>query len=493
MPIPKISYVLSDQGQFVTDGDPATTTQADMDSAFAQFKQQRDANNTPLAIFFHGGLVDEKTFMTDPMPTLLQQYRDVGKGFPYFFVWRTGIGETIMDWARDHLGGIMSNQKVSDAVQAAHEESSKPEYADALQSTQTFREFSALDTPRTTQTDSTELQAKLEAKYRKEPRVQKLQAIFTAKPVAQPRMLTLEKPQQKGGAMTDDEVVEAVNSGMAAPHTSGELMMALPLGIDIAAMLAEASVRVIWRNINHRNHPGVSTMSEEVARALGVAAFGQTMWQTMKDDSTKAFNPTGVGTAFIQGLKTLAASDPNKTTRVLLIAHSAGAIYVVDFLNAVEAMQVPSNVTFDVIYMAAAVRSDKFGDLLQSNAGKRISNFRSFSMQDPVEQWCGLSGIKIIDALFPASLLYVISGILEPEPDYDVPLAGMDRFIGVNTRFASIDQDQVIINYATHARPAVWSPTDSSAKPGYTSAGKDHGGFPVATLDSTNTLIQKWQ
>ncbi len=493
MPLDKFSYVLSDRGQFVTDGDPATTTTADMDDAFARFKQQRDANGTTLVAFFHGGLVDENSFMKDSAPTLIQTYSANGKGFPYLFVWRSGPGETIMDWARDHLGGLMSNSKVTDAVRAADTESQKPEYKAAL-TTKTFSEFRATNAPPAAQSDSADMQKKLTATYRKDPKILALQALFDGNPSAQMKTMSLVSRRGGGATMSDEEVAGTVRAALAAPQAAGERMMALPIGIDIPALLAAATVRVVWRNIHHRNHPGVSTMSEEVARVFGVALLGQQLWDEMKNDCANAFNATGVGTAFIQRLKTLAADG--KPLRVLLIGHSAGTIYVDELMNAIAVAQMPGNVTFDIVYMAAAIRSDKFSALLQAPVATRINHFRSFALHDVAEQKCPLSegASKLVDAIFPETLLYVIAGILEPEPQVDVPLAGMDRFIGVDTRFAGEAGDQVIINYATHARPAVWSPTDSAAQLGYACGATTHGGFPLDSLalKSVATLINGW-
>src|ERR1700722_5473408 len=145
----KTTYVLSDRGQFVTDGSAAATMPADMDAAFAKFEQKRNAARTEggaspsFVLFFHGGLVSQDAILADAT-RLTGPYTAGGAGYPYFFVWRSGLGETIMDWVRDKLGGVMTNPRVSDAVRTAYQESQKPEYAASLQTTQTLREHSLL-------------------------------------------------------------------------------------------------------------------------------------------------------------------------------------------------------------------------------------------------------------------------------------------------------------------------------------------------------------
>ena len=495
----KATYVLSDRGQFVTDGSAAATTPGDMDDAFARFKQQRDdalnAGKTPPAfvLFFHGGLVSQDSFLNDATD-LVSPYTAAGAGYPYFFVWRSGLGETIMDWVHDKLGGVMTNQKVTAAVLAANDESEKPENAAQLQPVPTFMELTASHKPLASPSDDSALMTQLTARYRTMPEAQNLQHLFDENPHASPAQ-PMARALRTTTAMTDAEVAGTVRAALAPPAQAAmqQRTFPLPIAIDIPAILAAATIRVIWRNIHHRNHPGISTMSEEVARGLGIAFIGQKLWSEMKNDCTSAFNATGVGAAFIQRLKTLA--NDGRPLRIFLIGHSAGTIYINDFMNAVAASQVPNNVTFDVVFMAAAIRSDLFSTLLQAPVAARIDHFRSFGLQDPSEQSCGLTEgfAKPIDFLFQASLLYVIAGILEPEPQVDVPLAGMDRFIGVNTRFAGEAEDQLIIDYATRARPSVWSPTNG-APHGYACTARSHGGFPhdPACEDSMETLIQGW-
>jgi hypothetical protein len=489
----KTRYVLSDRGAFVTDAsNNAATTPDDMDAAFRRFSEQRDAAppgspGPAFVLFFHGGLVSQDAFLGGA-ETLLSSYEAGGGGYPYFFVWRSGVSETISDWARDHLGGVVANPKVANAIYAAHQESLNPAYATLLDTT---KPFSALDESHAAYTLGTApnpLTATLTDRFRTMPAMQSLQVVFTASAGSTSQLTTdIRIP----GAMSDHDMAMTVLASMkqnVAPQYA-----ALPVGpIDIAAIFAAATVRVIWRNIHHRNHPGVSTMSEEVARGFGIASVGQALWNEMKSDCDGAFSkPDGVGAAFIQRLTNFASDG--RPVRVVLIAHSAGSIFADAFVRA--AANVPVNVTFDVVFMAAAIRSERFANLLASSVVNRITHFRSFALQYPVEQSCGLTDgqSKVVDALFPGSLLYVIAGILEAD-EVDAPLGGMDRFIGAYTRFAGIDGDQTIINYATKQRPAVWSPTTNDAAPGYACEARTHGGMPgdLYSLASMARLIQGW-
>ena len=74
----------------------------------------------------------------------------------------------------------------------------------------------------------------------------------------------------------------------------------------------------------------------------------------------------------------------------------------------------PATFKFDVILMAPACRTECFADTL-AHHGSRIRDFRCFTMSDDFE-----TKDRLVPAIYPHSLLYFISGVLEDEARHEV-------------------------------------------------------------------------
>src|ERR1051326_6028432 len=110
---------------------------------------------------------------------------------------------------------------------------------------------------------------------------------------------------------------------------------------------------------------------------------------------------------------------------ITLVGHSTGAVYINNLIN--RAAQALPNTKFNVVLLAPASRMDDFA-LVLGKHNNSIANFRMFSMTDASEAKDHLLGI-----IYPRSLLYFISGVLEGEAD--VPIVGMNRFLVDETVF----------------------------------------------------------
>lgn len=479
------AYVLSDKGRFVTDGDAKATTRAQMAQAFAKFRAERakataDGKTPPaLVLFFHGGLVDEAAAF-DQADNLYPYYRANGAGYPYFSIWRSGAWETFRDLVR----GFFGNDHIASVTKAAHEDSEKADNKAAVAAS-TAPISARLQTTDGGPDASDPMVQAFAAEYRQRPEVQALQAALD-----RPSSARRVRARAVGTAMSDDDVAATYHASVA--RSGGSVQPRFMLPPQAAILIGIAIVRAIARKLHGRDHPGISTISEELMRVFGVASIGQDLWQRMKDDCSDAFAGSDdcVGSAMIDELSSMAATD---APRVLLIGHSAGTIYVKEFLRAADRATIPSTVQFDVIFMAAAIRSDEFANYLAASPN-RINHFRSFALTDAVEGSSGLSGKTGIDWFFPASLLYIIAGILEPD-EIDMPLAGMQRFIGADSRFANIHGDRQIIDYLAEAPGmAVWCPTSDGAPSGQACRAKAHGGFPEDddAKATVSILVNKW-
>lgn len=152
---------------------------------------------------------------------------------------------------------------------------------------------------------------------------------------------------------------------------------------------------------------------------------------------------------------------------------------------------------FDVVFLAAAIRDSRFDAQLNPQVNSRIAHFRSFGMTDLLE---GASGLlektdaiaELVDLFYPASLLYLISGILEPD-EVDAPLVGMQRYILYDHVYGT-EPGVVDLESFVAVHPDVWSPTSATTPIGYRCQASFHDSFPndPQTLQSVTRLIQSW-
>ena len=167
------------------------------------------------------------------------------------------------------------------------------------------------------------------------------------------------------------------------------------------------------------------TISEEVLRDLYVDKLGGLLWNQMKKDTGDAFLQTTAGGALLlQQLAVMAAETPARVfDRITLVGHSTGAVFICNLLD--KAAELLPDYQFDVIFLAPAVTHERFASTLSANAGT-IRHFRQFAMTDVLE-----GRDSIVPIVYPHSLLYFVSGLLEWSADADAlidePLVGMEE------------------------------------------------------------------
>jgi hypothetical protein len=121
-------------------------------------------------------------------------------------------------------------------------------------------------------------------------------------------------------------------------------------------------------------------------------------------------------------------------THIVLVGHSTGAIYITQFIRKAQRLWSEGPAAkqrFDVVFLAPAVTYETFYDMV-SEAGPRVHDLRIFTMDDRAEQSDYLlyqllsRRTRPLATYYERSLLYLVSGVFEPEPD--MPLVGMMRF-----------------------------------------------------------------
>lgn len=497
-----------------------------MRDAFSQYKSVSGSKS--LALFFHGGLVDKKSGMANAQQ-LLGPYSAAnaasgfaGNAYPYFFVWESGLIETL----QHNLLGIASEaifQRLRDIIGGKSQSvigGTSPQ-SPALLRTPTLNVTTRAVPPNLTlsSADIEEVQCAVENDPIINVERQKIarSSISVRDAFAQPRDGLTREVRTSAVTLLSPEIVSAIvaeEEHRAAVVPTNKSLLWNPVSLGTLALGAgKVLIRIISRYASGHNHNFHNTVVEEIFRQYYIANIGWAVWNEMKVETAEAFQGTtesNVGTALIANLIDLYESNPAcLNARITLLGHSTGAIYICNFLRAIDAALVgktyKDQIGFDVIFMAPAVRVDVLSQTIASY-GNRIRNFRAFEMSDPLEsseilvQLDGAMGSAVnplLAEIYTSSLLYFISGVLEDDDD-DTPIDGMQRFFLGTRPFTpgsvkAVDEIKTFL--ARFPNPVIYSDTAGMTPqppPGHTCTSHHHGGFPSdkGTLESVCYLLR---
>jgi pimeloyl-ACP methyl ester carboxylesterase len=208
----------------------------------------------------------------------------------------------------------------------------------------------------------------------------------------------------------------------------------------------------------------------------------------MKQDTADAFkNDAAIygGTAFLAALRD--RIDPAAPPRITLVGHSTGAVFISEFITHAAAT-LPSEVQFGVVFEAPASTCAKTAETLAQHRA-RIANFRMFTMSEAYEL-----DDKLVPVIYPHSLLYFVSGVVEFEAD--APLVGMARFYEANHFPPGGFPDVATVRdfVAESTGHAVWSVTEDTAPAGQRSHAEGHTEFDdddEETLESVKHILRE--
>ncbi len=220
----------------------------------------------------------------------------------------------------------------------------------------------------------------------------------------------------------------------------------------------------------------------------------------MKTETAQAFEAgspgaTRGGRYFSDKLQALLATG--RRPQITLVGHSAGSVYINHLLAHLSAMRtrpvdpLPADFAFEnLLLLAPACTFEHFLPSITEHRGL-FRNFRMFTMTDAAE-----SQDTLVPYLYTRSLLYFISGVLEPGPDggtdFDRPLVGLQRNYAapyVPGKFPAIDAALAFLEGVPHSR--IWSPVTPPGGPGLDTQARKHGDFDndPATRASLAQLI----
>lgn len=251
---------------------------------------------------------------------------------------------------------------------------------------------------------------------------------------------------------------------------------------------------VVQRVQDRTDHGFLPTILEEMYRTMYADKVGRFLWDAVKAEAASAFTSQPAphdgaipgGARFLQLLDAYQAQ--HGAVELNLIAYSAGSIPLAYFVH--SGVNVVSK-RFSLRNVALLAPACSF-DLFAANVAlhqERIGALRIFTMSDARERSDAV--VKLMPIAYPSSLLYLVSGLFEDQPD--TPLVGLARHLQSTTLARSAEMRLFLEQFDPPA--VVYAPTGEDAAAGQSAHFTNHfgEGGPVndrATLDSIAFLIR---
>ncbi len=407
------------------------TSPADLQALFAAAAAH--ANGRNLVIHFHGGLVARPGALQTA--ATMRAAAEAGQAYPIFFIWNSDllttlagnltqigqeeafkrlvrrIAQIVLSKLGEKAGGRGAPLELVSIKQL-------PSDMERLEETLTGREAALTPPDDLSLSDVQETQAE---QLLRDDLALRTEAARIANGLRRPE--EIESDLKTRGAApvqgsTQTLMSAAILQEIAAEspdpgdRSAGVALTLVKFGVQIA-------IAVLKRYTAGRDHGLYSTIVEETLRALYLDNVGILTWSLMKNDTADAFGPdpqTHGGTAFVRELA--ARWQPGQ--RVTLVGHSTGAIYITEFIKAIDPL-LPADARLDVIFLAGAASFPYLHQNLDP-LRRRIGRIRTFGLTDAQEM-----GYWEVPLLYKGSLLYLVSGLLE-EGAADQPLIGMARY-----------------------------------------------------------------
>lgn len=449
------------------------------------------AANERIVLHFHGGLVSEergRAIAADLLPV----YRDAG-AYPVFFLWRSGLFEILRGNLREIAGedafktltklvlkfavgqilgaegakgGLLVPQEREVATQLARRQRDEEPYAELRV---------GAEVPDLTQADA----AHVEQRLRDDPQ---LRAVGRA--IAESAL----SPGEREGAKSATDLDQAAGTTLMSPDIVDEVQdgaaQSGEKGIITAAVLAKHGVSVVANVVRRyrsgRGHGVYPTVVEEILREFYAANAGGRIWAAMKQETADTFvdaTPARGGATFLRGLGGLVRSGARP--EITLVGHSTGAVFINNLLEHVTRMRRDPNepIAADfrlhaVAFLAPACTFADFARVLERDQDL-WRYFRMFTMTDEAER-----SDSLVPMLYPRSLLYFVSGLLETGTDgkgeAGKPLVGLARSFD-RVRDDDPLEIRAVRDWIREDGRVVWSPGDDG--PGLAASALRHGDF----------------
>ncbi|MEU5957731.1 hypothetical protein [Streptomyces sp. NPDC047525] len=267
--------------------------------------------------------------------------------------------------------------------------------------------------------------------------------------------------------------------------------------IGLAVKAVHVLKRVIDRFRADNDHGVYCTVVEELLREFYLANAGGAVWAAMKKETQDTFAPDAdrFGRTLLDGLSEALATGARP--RITLVGHSTGAVYINHLLGEVARGRAqgdrawPRDARFQVVFLAPACTYENFAAVLDKDEDL-ISDLRMFTMDRATEE-----KDRLVGPLYPRSLLHLISGALERDPQGAsawTPVVGMARYrepAYADGEFKDVPGLAAGREFLTDSR-VVLSPTADGASPGRASGATSHTTFDEdpQVLDSIAAILR---
>lgn len=485
----ELHYInIGPEGTFQASGEVHSTPE-DVKQIIAHIEQ---GNNDRIALFVHGGLVNESAGLESA-----RRFRDVFAGantHGVSLIWETGWWETI----QKNLSDVFSTELFQWIVEKVVEKvvghftglgvggrgSVKVAAADLLSDPTVDETFAEQVRSRAQQLSAKNLddwRDEMEAELEEEIEDPKFQALY-------------DDPLQRTPRF-DDPALE-VHADPKSPQARSPLALLL-----MAKKFASVAWRVGKRFLNGRDHGLHATAVEEVFREFYLTDLLKKLeWDNMKQSAREMWRPNDglvgstqhAGTYLVEQLIALKQRRPNLT--VDLVAHSAGAIVVCEMFAALG-QRYPGKLPIrNVIFLAPACTSQLFYTNVLSGT-QQLGDFYMLTMPDSLERRDAVlrPALSALRFVYPSSLLYVISGMLEEE--VDAPVLGMVRFGIGKSPFDSSGLQKIRDYLATSGKERLTLSSEDGPPPANKIASRatSHGAFSSdeTTMKSIQLILNR--
>jgi pimeloyl-ACP methyl ester carboxylesterase len=447
-------------GTFESSGNYATES-TQIDTLFQHLCDSSSAKS--LVVHFHGGLVKEADGV-EVAKKMAPVYKSAG-AVPLTFVWETGLIETF----RDNVLNIHDTDLYQKLLKWL-----------LRRVAQRFGGFEGRGAGVSIPMAQIELElARLEpfASY-DDPATGKGAAARGSVAVVEADLDTLKSELQvEFQEDIDGDETVAVQVEALAGRTVDAQSKGLIEGLKLAKLLAAVAYRVIRRHIRGRDHGFYPTVVEELLREFYLADLGAWVWGRMKEKATAMWLPNDglqgderrVGSYVLEKMAALQEARPD--FRIDLVGHSAGSIAICELLRAAAKRGLALRVN-TIAFLAPAGRSELGVEELARHP-ERYKEFRCYTMADNYER-----EDQLVPKVYTRSLLYFVSGVLEPD-EVDAPIMGMMRHASGQGMFASGAAAEWAAFMRAQQRLVLSDSTklDPDATVGRRTASHSHGGF----------------
>ncbi len=486
----KLYYLnVGPNGTFAPSGDPRfDSSPQNVDSIIKELKVK---NQKKIVLYFHGGLVNQYSGM-DSATRITHLINSTTQFHPISFVWETGLLETITS----NLTEIYKTELFKGLVKKVLKIGGKKLGID-LMSNGSARGMGNIPDK------EMDRQLRMIEPFQNLTYSSQSRSIISSQPDSQ--LLDELKEEVDADITLDYKFLNLIESEKETTEkafldldklsdTSEDNSRGIISTVAIVKALVKVIFRVIKRHVNQRDHGFYPTIVEEILREIYVANVGSYIWKQMKDKAENMWKLDApdtsdlnkhVGSYFLHKLEEY--NNEAEPLIIDVIGHSAGAIVISHLVDALQKHNSSIKIR-NISLLAPACLCELFNTKVIQNKS-RFSFLRIFTMSDSYE-----IKDKMLSIVYPRSLLYFISGLLENEgKESDAFILGLQRHISGFIEYKNEPLLQTVKEFLENTpNTVVYSITDNSATDGLRCIASKHGDFDndaEATFISLSYLI----